>query len=151
MSDLQDLYQQMIVDHGRKPRNFGKPASHTHAAVGHNPLCGDRLTLFLSVDADDRVTAAHFDGRGCAISTASASLLTEAVVGLSKIEANALFDAVHRLVTEGHAADDADLGKLEVFAGVHEFPARVKCASLAWHTLMSALTSSDEPAIATTE
>ncbi len=140
MSDLRELYQQVIVDHARRPRNRGRPDTFTHEGHGHNPLCGDKLVLWLALGPDGRIAAARFEGEGCAISTSSASLLTEAVTGMSQPEAEALFQAVHALVTTGEVPDGGpDLGKLEVFAGVHEFPARVKCASLAWHTMHAAL------------
>jgi len=138
MSDLRDLYQEVIFDHNRHPRNFGALARHNRSAVGHNPLCGDRLTLYLEI-ANDVIRDVSFDGSGCAISTASGSLLTEAVKGRSVAEAEALFKAFHAMLTGADEAHDTDLGKLEVFSGVREFPARVKCATLAWHTLHSAL------------
>lgn len=144
MADLRDLYQEVIIDHSRRPRNFGRLEAHNRRAEGFNPLCGDRLTLYLKV-ADGIIEAAGFEGSGCAISTASASLLTEALPGKSVAQAEALFAAFHDLVTgaapAAAAAADAlvPLGKLRVLAGVREFPARVKCATLAWHTLRAAL------------
>ncbi|MFZ2855280.1 MAG: SUF system NifU family Fe-S cluster assembly protein [Rhodocyclaceae bacterium] len=139
MSGLRDLYQEVIIDHSRRPRNFGPPAAHNRRAEGFNPLCGDQLTLYLRV-ADGIIEAAGFEGSGCAISTASASLLSEALPGKSIAEAEALFAAFHDLVTGAAPAPDAaPLGKLQVLAGVQEFPARIKCATLAWHTLRAAL------------
>ncbi|HTV97726.1 MAG TPA: SUF system NifU family Fe-S cluster assembly protein [Steroidobacteraceae bacterium] len=139
---LTDLYRDVILDHNRRPRNFGplEPADAT--AEGVNPLCGDRLTLRLKL-AQDRIEEIRFEGQGCAISTASASLMTEAVKGKSREQAMELFDRVHRLLTDDAAdADDAErLGKLAALSGVREYPARVKCASLCWHTLVSALKS----------
>lgn len=139
MSDLRELYQEVILDHGRRPRNLRKVDGATHEADGHNPLCGDRLHLELLLEAGV-VKDVAFTGAGCAISTASASTLTEAVVGKSRDEIATLFGALHDLVTgKTPALDEEQLGKLAVFSGVSEFPMRVKCASLAWHTLMAAL------------
>ena len=147
--DLKDLYRDVIVDHNRKPRNFGKLATADAHADGHNPLCGDRLTLYVKLDGE-RISEAKFEGSGCAISVASASLLTEAVRGKSKAEVHALFEDVHTLLTKHDAqVDTARLGKLAALSGVREFPARVKCASLCWHTLNAAL--SGETAPVTTE
>lgn len=143
MSDLRDLYQEVIVDHGRRPRNFGPLPEANRHAEGFNPLCGDRLTLHLKM-ADGVIREARFEGAGCAISTASASLMTEALKGRSPAEAEALFEHFHALVTgEGEAS--AGLGKLAVLAGVREFPTRVKCATLAWHTLRAALHDENRP------
>jgi nitrogen fixation protein NifU and related proteins len=143
--DLKDLYRDVIVDHNRKPRNFGKLEPADAHADGHNPLCGDRLTMYVNL-AGDQIKEAKFEGTGCAISVASASLLTEAVKGKSRGEFQALFDEVHRLLTQHDApVDSAKLGKLAALSGVREFPARVKCASLCWHTLHAALTRSLEP------
>jgi nitrogen fixation NifU-like protein len=149
MSDLSELYQEVILDHNRRPRNFGAMADATHVAHGHNPLCGDKLTLYAKVDGD-RIAAISFDGSGCAISKASASLMTDAVKGHTIAEATELFEHVHAMVTApmDRPVDDPHLGKMAVLAGVREFPVRVKCASLAWHTLVAAL--SGKPA-ATTE
>jgi nitrogen fixation NifU-like protein len=146
MSDLRELYQQVILDHTKHPRNFGPLAHATHRATGHNPLCGDQLALFLDVEGD-MVRDAHFAGKGCAISTASASLLTEAVKGKSTKQAHELYEAFHRVVTTPADApvDVTKIGKLAVLAGVREFPMRVKCASLAWHTLEAALRGAAEP------
>ncbi|HMN81669.1 MAG TPA: SUF system NifU family Fe-S cluster assembly protein [Burkholderiaceae bacterium] len=139
MSDLRELYQEVIFDHNRSPRNFHPLADADRSADGHNPLCGDQLTVYLRIDGD-RVADASFVGHGCAISTASASLMTEAVKGRSLAEVEALFQAFHTMLTDAAPAPDPhDLGKLEVFSGVREFPARVKCATLAWHTLRNAL------------
>lgn len=143
--DLKDLYRDVIVDHNRHPRNFGKLEPADAHAEGYNPLCGDRLTVYVNLD-DERVRDARFEGSGCAISVASASLLTEAVRGKSKAEIRALFDAVHTLLTQHDASvDTAQLGKLAALSGVREFPARVKCASLCWHTLNAALERAGEP------
>jgi nitrogen fixation NifU-like protein len=143
--DLTDLYRDVILDHNRRPRNFGTLEQANALAEGFNPLCGDRLTVRLNL-ADDRIENIRFEGQGCAISTASASLMTEAVKGKTRGEALALFDRVHRLLTDD-AADAEDLGKLAALSGVREYPARVKCASLCWHTLASALKSPDAHAV----
>ena len=143
--DLNDLYRDVILDHNRRPRNFGPLAPADASVEGFNPLCGDRLTVRLNL-ADDRIENIRFEGQGCAISTASASLMTEAVKGKTRGEALALFDRVHRLLTDD-AADAEDLGKLAALSGVREYPARVKCASLCWHTLASALKSPDAHAV----
>jgi len=136
--DLKDLYRDVIVDHNRKPRNFGRLEPPAFHADGHNPLCGDRLTMYVSVDGD-RVADARFEGSGCAISVASASLLTEAVKGKTIAEVDRLYGEVHDLLTRRDAVAAPGLGKLAALSGVHEFPARVKCASLCWHTLNAAL------------
>ncbi len=143
--DLTDLYRDVILDHNRRPRNFGPLEQADALAEGFNPLCGDRLTVRLNL-ADDRIENIRFEGQGCAISTASASLMTEAVKGKTRGEALALFDRVHRLLTDD-AAGAQDLGKLAALSGVREYPARVKCASLCWHTLASALKSPDPQAV----
>jgi nitrogen fixation NifU-like protein len=143
--ELTDLYRDVILDHNRRPRNFGPLEDAQAVAEGVNPLCGDRLTLRLNL-ADDRIENIRFEGQGCAISTASASLMTEAVKGKTRPEALALFDRVHRLLTDD-AAGAEDLGKLAALSGVREYPARVKCASLCWHTLASALKSTDAHAV----
>jgi nitrogen fixation protein NifU and related proteins len=140
MSDLNDLYQEVILDHNRRPRNFHPLADASHSAEGYNPLCGDRLTLYLKVE-DGVVTDVSFEGGGCAISKASASLMTDAVKGRRVEEAQALFDRFHRMVTTPPEQPVEDLGKLSALAGVREFPVRVKCASLAWHTLKAAMAS----------
>jgi nitrogen fixation NifU-like protein len=143
--ELTDLYRDVILDHNRRPRNFGPLEQANARAEGFNPLCGDRLTVRLNL-ADDRIENIRFEGQGCAISTASASLMTEAVKGKTRGEALALFDRVHRLLTDDAAGAD-DLGKLAALSGVREYPARVKCASLCWHTLASALKSPDAHAV----
>jgi nitrogen fixation NifU-like protein len=135
--ELNDLYRDVILDHNRKPRNFGPLEPADAGAEGFNPLCGDRLTLRLNL-ADDTIRDIRFEGQGCAISTASASLMTEAVKGKTRGEALALFERVHNLLTDD-AAGAEDLGKLAALSGVREYPVRVKCASLCWHTLASAL------------
>ncbi len=146
MSDLRDLYQEVILDHNRRPRNFGPLSAANHRAEGNNPLCGDRITVYLDVEGD-RIRDVSFEGAGCAISTASASLMTEAMKGRSVEEARSLFHGFHELVTQGkdQADEGEDLGKLAVFTGVREYPMRVKCATLAWHTLMAALDAKDQP------
>jgi nitrogen fixation NifU-like protein len=140
MSDLRDLYQEVILDHNKRPRNFRKLECADRTCEGFNPLCGDRLTLFLHLDGD-RISEVTFEGTGCAISRASASLMTDTLKGRTVAEAEALFARFHDLVTSDPEtpADVADLGKLAVFAGVREYPSRVKCATLSWHTLMAAV------------
>jgi nitrogen fixation NifU-like protein len=138
MSELGELYQQVILDHNRKPRNFQKLADANRTAEGFNPLCGDQIQLYVKLEGD-QIRDIGFQGSGCAISRASASLMTSALKGKSAEEAEELFQRFHRLVTTDEATDPAALGKLAVFSGVREFPARVKCASLAWHTLRAAL------------
>jgi nitrogen fixation protein NifU and related proteins len=139
--ELRDLYQEVILDHNRRPRNFGALADANRQAEGHNPLCGDRIRVFLHVEGD-RVQGISFEGTGCAISQASASLMTEALQGKTVAEAHDLFAGFHQLVTSG--SDDAGrLGKLAVLAGVREFPIRVKCATLPWHTMEAALAQKD--------
>jgi nitrogen fixation NifU-like protein len=135
--ELDELYRDVILDHNRRPRNFGKLDPADATVEGFNPMCGDRLTVRLQL-AGDRIADIRFEGEGCAISTASASLMTEAVKGKTRSDALALFERVHRLLTEDDASAD-ELGKLAALSGVREFPARVKCASLCWHTLASAL------------
>ena len=134
--ELSELYQQVILDHCKHPRNFHEMRAATCSAQGHNPLCGDQLKLFLAMDAD-KVKEASFVGSGCCISKASASLLTEAIKGKTKPEVEKMFEQVHEMVTTGKVV--GDVGKLAVFAGVYRFPARVKCAILAWHAAMAAL------------
>jgi nitrogen fixation protein NifU and related proteins len=138
MSDLNDLYQEVILDHNRRPRNFHKLADASHQAEGYNPLCGDRLTLYLKLEGD-RISDAAFEGAGCAISKASASMMTDAIKGQTVPDARALFERFHRMVTTPSDQRVDDLGKLSALAGVREFPVRVKCASLAWHTFKAAL------------
>jgi nitrogen fixation protein NifU and related proteins len=145
MSDLRDLYQEVILDHHKRPRNFGPLATSNHHAEGHNPLCGDRLTVQVDVE-DGVIKGVAFEGAGCAISRASASIMTDAVKGKPVEEAERMFAEFHRMVTSGvEDAVEESLGKLTVFCGVREFPSRVKCASLAWHTLHAALDSKDAP------
>lgn len=145
MNELDELYQDLILDHSRSPRNYGVLADANHHAEGYNPLCGDHFSVFLDIQGG-KIAHAGFDGHGCAISTSSASLMTEAVRGLTPAEAEALFSRVHALVTgQGEAEDAEDLGKLEAFQGVRNFPLRVKCATLAWHTLRAALRGEAEP------
>jgi nitrogen fixation protein NifU and related proteins len=136
--DLKELYRDVILDHNKRPRNFGKLEPSDAHADGHNPLCGDRLTVFLKMDGD-RVEDVKFEGKGCAISTASASLMTEAVKGKDKTSIGELFERIHSLLTKQDAAADPSLGKLAALSGVREYPSRVKCASLCWHTLNAAL------------
>ena len=144
MFDVKDLYQEIIVDHNRSPRNFGPLPQAQRTLEGYNPLCGDRLKLYLNLDGD-RITDIRFDGSGCAISVASASLMTEAMKGKSVTEAETLFEEFHDLVAGARApADVSRLGKLAALAGVREYPARVKCATLCWHTLKSALSGRHE-------
>ena len=141
MPDLRGLYQEVILDHSKKPRNYRVLEGADHHAEGYNPLCGDRVTIYLKLQ-NDCISDVTFQGSGCAISTSSASLLTEAVKGKSLAEADALFKKFHALVTgeaNGNHVADAGIGKLAVFSGVAEFPVRVKCATLAWHTVRSAL------------
>jgi nitrogen fixation NifU-like protein len=139
VSDLRELYQEVIFDHNRNPRNFGKLAGANRHADGYNPLCGDKLSLYLKIDGDVIVDA-RFEGAGCAISTASASLMTERLKGMTVADAEDLFRKFHAVVTEGgQNAAGPELGKLSVLTGVRDYPARVKCATLAWHTLEAAL------------
>lgn len=140
--DLNELYQQVILDHSRSPRNFRRPDTANRVAHGHNPLCGDNISLFLELEGE-QVKQIGFQGSGCAISKASASILTEAVKGRTRAEIRQMFARVQDLVTRGERAGE-DLGKLAVFAGVHRFPARVKCAMLAWHAAMAALEGQDQ-------
>lgn len=144
MSDLRELYQETILGHYKKPRNFGKLAPPSRHREGYNPLCGDRVTVYLHIK-DDVVNDIRFEGSGCAISTASASMMTEALKGKTVAEAEEIFKHFHELVTGKEAGDDEKFGKLAVFAGVREFPARVKCATLAWHTFHAALEGGDQP------
>jgi nitrogen fixation protein NifU and related proteins len=136
--ELKDLYRDVILDHNRAPRNFGKLDGATAGADGHNPLCGDRLHVSLRMNGDT-IEDVRFEGKGCAISTASASMMTEAVKGKDKATIHVLFDKVHALLTSQDAPAPPELGKLAALSGVREFPARVKCASLCWHTLNAAL------------
>jgi len=143
MADLKGLYQEVILDHNKRPRNFRVIDEATAHADGYNPLCGDRVTLYLRMDGD-KIGDVAFKGSGCAISTASASILTETLKGKTRTQAEELFDRFHNLVTGRGAGDPATLGKLAVFSGVSEFPTRVKCATLVWHTLKSALAGDSE-------
>jgi nitrogen fixation protein NifU and related proteins len=143
VSDLHDLYQETIIDHSKRPRNTGALAEATHHAEGYNPLCGDRLTLQLKLE-NGQITGIRFQGAGCAISTASASLMTEAMKGKTPEEAESAFQKFHGLLTEDRPPAP-DLGKLAVFSGVREYPMRVKCATLAWHTLRAALRGEGQP------
>ena len=144
MNDLRDLYQEVIFDHNRNPRNFGVLAHANRMAEGNNPLCGDQLRLYLRVEGDV-IKEIQFEGCGCAISTASASLMTERLKGMHTHEVKELFEKFHALVTsDGNDESGPELGKLTVLLGVREYPARVKCATLAWHTLQAALENRGE-------
>jgi len=145
--DLNDLYRDVIVDHNRSPRNFRKIEGATRTAEGYNPLCGDKLTLYLKLDGD-RISDVAFQGSGCAISVASASLMTEALRGKTREEAETIYRKFHGMVTGHDDDEDSELGKLSVLAGVRQYPSRVKCASLCWHTVNAALHGEDH---ATTE
>jgi nitrogen fixation NifU-like protein len=148
MSDLRELYQDLIKDHSKKPRNFRALDESAYRVEGFNPLCGDHFTVYVQMDGDV-VKDVAFQGNGCAISTASASLMTQALKGKTRKEAEALFQKFHSLLTGAdNSPDDAELGKLAVFAGVRKFPVRVKCASLAWHTFRAAL-EGDKQAVST--
>ena len=149
MSELNELYQEVILDHNRRPHNFRVIESPTAKQEGYNPLCGDRLTLYVTVD-NDVITDVAFQGSGCAISKASASLMTDALKGKTVAEARELFDRFHDMITSNPETPAADLGKLSVLAGVREFPTRVKCASLAWHTMKAAV-ADEGPAPVSTE
>ena len=144
MSELSELYQQVILDHNKKPRNFKKLETANRHAEGYNPLCGDQLAVYLQME-DERIADVSFEGSGCAISKASASMMTQSVKGKTRAEAETFFSEFHRMVT-GELDEEAtpnNLGRLKIFAGVREFPARVKCASLSWHTLHAALAGED--------
>lgn len=146
MGELRELYQEVILDHSKRPRNFGELAGANRKAEGYNPLCGDRETVFVRLE-DDMLEDVGFRGAGCAISTASASMMTETVKGKTRTEAEALFERFHRLITGRDGEKDRggpELGKLAVFSGVREFPVRVKCATLPWHTLKAALAGVDQ-------
>ncbi len=142
MSDLRDLYQEVIFDHNRNPRNNHSMEDASHRADGNNPLCGDQITVYVKVD-DDTIDKVSFEAHGCAISTASASLMTQALVGKKLSEVEAMFNDFHQMAT-GESGASARLGKLAVLEGVREYPARVKCATLAWHTLHAALEGSSD-------
>jgi len=144
MDDLRELYQEVILDHNQNPQNFGRLESHTHSGDGYNPLCGDKLSLTLEVE-NGEVKDIRFDGSGCAISKASASIMTTVIKGKTVSEAESLFDSFRELVTTGKSNRN-NLGKLVVMAGVHKYPVRVKCATLAWHTLKNCLSGSSEVA-----
>jgi len=148
MSALNELYQEVILDHNRRPRNFRTIEAATATQEGYNPLCGDRLTLYLTLKGDVIADVA-FQGSGCAISKASASLMTEALKGKTVAQARELFDQFQAMITSDHAGPTADLGKLSVLAGVREFPARIKCASLAWHTMKAAVAHDTDAPVST--
>ena len=146
MMDLRDLYQDVIIDHNKNPRNFGRPETCDHEANGNNPLCGDKVTVYLSIK-DDLIDDVRFEARGCAISVASASLMTERVKGKPLAEARAIFEDFREVVTRKGDVEDANLerlDKLAVLTGVREFPMRVKCATLPWHTMSAALAKTDD-------
>jgi nitrogen fixation NifU-like protein len=145
MSDLSELYQEVILDHNKRPRNFQILEGANRSAEGYNPLCGDQITVYLKLDGDT-IRDISFQGAGCAISKASASMMTASLKGKTRAEAQALFEKFHQMVTGDHGAapDPLELGKLAVFSGVSEFPVRVKCASLAWHTMRAALEGTGE-------
>lgn len=147
-NDMQDLYRELILDHSRSPRHFGRMANATHTADGINPLCGDKLKLYLRVNETGEIESSSFEGSGCAISVASASLMTDAVTGLPVEQAEACVDAITGRLTNGESIEvpGADLEKLKALDGVREYPSRVKCATLAWHALHSALESDSTPA-----
>jgi nitrogen fixation NifU-like protein len=146
MSDLRDLYQEVILDHSRHPRNFGRVEAASHTAKGNNPLCGDRVTIYLDV-ADEKVRTARFEAKGCAICVASASMMTELITGRSVAEANAAFDRFHVSLVRREPPSETELkglDKLAALTGVREFPMRVKCATLPWHTFQAALAGGDK-------
>ncbi len=148
MTDLTQLYQEVILDHNKSPRNFRKCEDCNHESEGFNPLCGDHLWVYLNLE-NDKIKDISFQGNGCAISKSSASLMTSILKGKSKEEAEKLFEVFHKVVTSkvGEEVDLSELGKLAVFAGVRDYPARIKCASLAWHTMLNALHEKDNTAI----
>lgn len=143
-NDLQDLYQEVIFDHNRNPRHFGKVEDANRCAKGFNPLCGDKMTLYLKVDDAGVISDVSFEGSGCAISVASASMMTDVLVGKSVEEAGALFDKFHGMMMDDKDSDE-QLGKLQALSGVKGFPSRIKCATLAWHALQAALKDQDKP------
>ena len=145
MNELQELYQQVIIDHNHNPRNFHEIEHPSHSAKGHNPLCGDKIDIYLTIK-ENIITEVSFLGSGCAISKASSSLMTEALLGKTVKEAQKLFDSVHNMITSGKT-DVEGIGKLAVLSGVHKFPARVKCAILPWHTMKNALEKSTQTTI----
>lgn len=144
MFDLRSLYQEVIVDHNRQPRNFGRLEHPSHHAEGFNPLCGDQIELDLNVK-DGVINQVKFEGHGCAISTASASLMTEILTGKTVIQAEKLFELFHDAITKEQCDDIEALGKLAVLMGVKDYPARIKCATLAWHALHAALKNEQQP------
>lgn len=148
MADLRELYQEVILEHSKTPRNFRALTAANHKAEGYNPLCGDHFTVYLDLEEDGKIRDIAFEGSGCAISKASASMMTQSLKGKTRAEADKLFDRFHKLVTGQLPANgnQSELGKLSVFAGVSEFPVRVKCATLAWHTLRAALEGQKETA-----
>jgi nitrogen fixation NifU-like protein len=150
MSDINALYQEMILDHNKNPRNFGQPEGYTHFAEGYNPLCGDHINIYVKLE-DGVIRDIHFSGKGCAISKSSASIMTEVLKGKSIPDAKKAFSGFQQLVTApmDESPDLASLGKLAVFAGVKEFPSRIKCASLAWHTMVSAIEGTVEKSVST--
>ena len=148
MSELSDLYQEVILDHNRRPHNFRVIEGSTAKQEGYNPLCGDRLTLYLTLDGDV-ITDAAFQGQGCAISKASASLMTDAIKGKTVVEARDLFEHFHAMITSDPDTQQEDMGKLSVLAGVREFPTRIKCASLAWHTMKAAVAHETDAPVST--
>jgi nitrogen fixation NifU-like protein len=148
MSDLNELYQEVILDHNRRPRNFRTIEPSSHRAAGHNPLCGDRLSLYVQVDAG-QISDVAFQGSGCAISKASASLMTDAIKGKTIVEARDLFEHFHAMITSDTESVAEDMGKLSVLSGVREFPTRIKCASLAWHTMKAAVAHETDAPVST--
>lgn len=152
MNELKELYQEVIFDHNRNPRHFGKLDHASCHAEGFNPLCGDKVSVYLRLDDRGVIEDVGFDGSGCAISVATASLMSETLVGKTRAEAEALFERFHSMMMgEGAGSDAAELGKLEVLSGVKEFPSRIKCATLAWHTLLAALKEEQDRGAVSTE
>lgn len=152
MNELKDLYQEVIFDHNRNPRHFGKLAHASCHAEGFNPLCGDKVSVYLKFNDQGVIEDVSFDGSGCAISVATASLMTETLVGKTRAEAEAMFERFHSMMLgEESRGDAAALGKLEVLSGVREFPSRIKCATLAWHTLLAALKEEQDRGSVSTE
>ncbi len=152
MNELKDLYQEVIFDHNRNPRHFGKLAHASCHAEGFNPLCGDKVSVYLKFNDQGVIEDVSFDGSGCAISVATASLMTETLVGKTRVEAEAMFERFHSMMLgEESRGDAAALGKLEVLSGVREFPSRIKCATLAWHTLLAALKEEQDRGSVSTE
>jgi nitrogen fixation NifU-like protein len=148
MDDLRDLYQEVILDHGKHPRNFGHPAESNRSAHGHNAMCGDTIDVFLTVEPDGRIADAAFEGQGCAISVASASMMTEMLKGRSEADAHHLFETMHALCTgkddvDLETLDEDALDRIQILAGVRQYPMRVKCATLAWHTMDKAMAAKD--------